>query len=485
MMEELVEIFDKALWNLQHVLETEFPFLIAIFDEIINELIAESFTVTPNSPDDIVSYLVSYYPEFTVNGKNMTTNDINIMNNKVQFKTDVSFEEAKGRIESYFDHVNVKKVGKSIVVELELSKEMKETEGKQLKIISSIEEVLEKMNDAGVFLVGEYDKGIFALQKMGFRTPVDTDVVHQLLDKHLIELMGTAKTGLETYRLVQQAKLVPGSSEAPKKEQGKQPEESRKFSLKGLYDTTKSAGRYTIQFKFNPDYKKIVKESEKIAKEMLINFKIVAITEEKKYGKKKRVKIAENGEPCSTAYLDTRYNLLIPARTDKISSGMLTRIYVDESGNYTKSDKLLPIDPDGKQLPMLPSSLKTPVELKDYIEMNEVLDIDVSSIYLLVPITDEDEANASNLIAFIKEQIGNVPLFFTFPFLWKAGPVAKTGFLHLLQGSKDEDKSYLALSVGSRNTTQLLNYGEAPEDIMEEEPEIDIQSLELESSEED
>ena len=104
----------------------------------------------------------------------------------------------------------------------------------------------------------------------------------------------------------------------------------------------------------------------------------VKLERKKIYGWTDTVATDRDGEVCKSAYLSPDDSLIIPAAG-------LKQAAVDAEGRWVDKSELKAFSEDGEQeLPILPSSFDSPIELKTKASVEEFLDNDWESVYQLV-----------------------------------------------------------------------------------------------------
>ena len=95
------------------------------------------------------------------------------------------------------------------------------------------------------------------------------------------------------------------------------------------------------------------------------------------YGRKVRMPIDPEGQPCERALLSEDGALMLRA-------GMVAQGYFDGAGEWIPSGDLLGLDAQGEPLRFVPSTLGSPQEA-EAIEPWEALEFQVNSVHLLQP----------------------------------------------------------------------------------------------------
>ena len=130
------------------------------------------------------------------------------------------------------------------------------------------------------------------------------------------------------------------------------------------------------------------------------------------YGKRRRVALDRDGQPCSRASLLEDGSLLL-------RSGMTGQGYFLPDGRFVKQSDLEGIDASGVVLEKVPSTLGVAQPLEGPIDPSEVLDLRVETIYALDPDAVDDGLMA-------KLTSGNV---YRFAFNFRDDYRAETGIL--------------------------------------------------------
>lgn len=156
-----------------------------------------------------------------------------------------------------------------------------------------------------------------------------------------------------------------------------------------------------------------------MAKPIVVNFQgedssfaFTKVDRAKLFGRKRRVVLDQQGEPCRRAQLTADGSLLV-------LSGMTSQAYFDAAGNVVERSDLVGKDADGNLLPKVDSTLGVAQPLEGPVPAEDVLDLDVKSLYLLEP-----EAVSDALTAAL--QAGQV---FRFAFNYYADYRGETGLL--------------------------------------------------------
>jgi len=239
----------------------------------------------------------------------------------------------------------------------------------------------------------------------------------------------------------------------------------------------------TEENKFNvDDLKALCSNRAKIAfkvnvGEDVVNplFYMVSLSEDKRYGYKRLELRNENGEVIKESYLSLE-NRIFPRKSDfgsKGISGGLKYVAVDEDGNFVNGSDTLMVDLENKELPKYDSSLHTSNnprenEISEKIGLYDILDIDVSSVYVLFPVEGE-EVKSEKLKEFLLSLENNEePEFLTMKFCYRSSYNQNDGFLQVIN-----DKIYLM--VGTKRSVRYFEEDVEIEEIQEEDVELDLE----------
>ncbi|MCS6901015.1 MAG: hypothetical protein RMJ98_14625 [Myxococcales bacterium] len=107
------------------------------------------------------------------------------------------------------------------------------------------------------------------------------------------------------------------------------------------------------------------------------SFEHSKIDRSKIYGRKVRLPLDPDGQPCERAQLSEDGALVL-------RSGMIGQGYFDGGGEWIPTGDLLGLDEQGEPLKRVPSTLGIPQEV-EVIEPWEALDFQVRSVHLLKP----------------------------------------------------------------------------------------------------
>lgn len=132
----------------------------------------------------------------------------------------------------------------------------------------------------------------------------------------------------------------------------------------------------------------------------------------KLYGKRQRQVLDPGGQRCEKAEL-TRDGTLM------IRTGMTAQGYFDEGNAWVPNNKLVGLDAEDNEVPLLASTLGEPQSLVGPVAATEVLDLSVRSVYALNP-----EGLDPKLEAALKA--GEV---FKFTLCYRGGYQSETAFL--------------------------------------------------------
>jgi hypothetical protein len=101
------------------------------------------------------------------------------------------------------------------------------------------------------------------------------------------------------------------------------------------------------------------------------------VTRKQLYASRKRVPLDAVGQPCQRAELSDDGSMLIV-------SGMAGQGYFAEDGRWVTTDELVGLGPDGKEVPLQPSTLDKPQALQE-VEPEALFDSSAETVYALDP----------------------------------------------------------------------------------------------------
>ena len=153
------------------------------------------------------------------------------------------------------------------------------------------------------------------------------------------------------------------------------------------------------------------------------SFDFSKLSRSKLYGTRRRVALDPSGRPCAKAALTGDGSLLLRA-------GMTAQGYFDEADNWVPNSALVGLDPHGKPLEILPSTLGAAQELRGPVPPQDLLDLRVSAVYALEP-ADVDAA--------LREELDSGAIF-RFDFRYRPDDRSHCGF-------RDRYEEFQALGV--------------------------------------
>lgn len=130
------------------------------------------------------------------------------------------------------------------------------------------------------------------------------------------------------------------------------------------------------------------------------------------YGYTETLTLDDEGQPCTLATLAQDGKTLIGA-------GGTAQGYVSTDGRWLERTELTPIDLDGKPIEPVPSSFSAPIDLTQTATVEELLDHNVRSVYLMT--------SEADLASLQKELDGGT--IFKFDFSYRGGLASDTAFL--------------------------------------------------------
>ncbi len=141
-------------------------------------------------------------------------------------------------------------------------------------------------------------------------------------------------------------------------------------------------------------------------------FDFAKVERSRLYGRRLRVALDPDGQPCVKAALTTDGSLMI-------KSGMTAQGYFDDEGVWVPNRELVGLDEDGRALQRVESTLGVEQPLKGPVAPERVLDLRISSVYELSPVDVAPE-----LVLALRS--GDV---FEFQFNYRADYKAETALL--------------------------------------------------------
>ncbi|PIE20064.1 MAG: hypothetical protein CSA66_01685 [Proteobacteria bacterium] len=105
-------------------------------------------------------------------------------------------------------------------------------------------------------------------------------------------------------------------------------------------------------------------------------FGLTRLSRDKLYGRRKRLVVDEQGRLCQPASLTIDGEALL-------GPGSTAGLYLDEGFDVVDRGDLIAVDPDGKALDKLPSTLNTAQPLKGPVPPARLLDCVTTAVYLL------------------------------------------------------------------------------------------------------
>lgn len=181
------------------------------------------------------------------------------------------------------------------------------------------------------------------------------------------------------------------------------------------------------------------------------------VDRKKIYGARKRIAIDASGATCTKAALTADGALTI-------RSGMLAQGYFTPEGCMVQRSEMVGLDSDDKVLETKPSTLGVPQELSGPVDPAEVLDLQIQSVYFLMP-----DAVPAKLSEELKA--GKI---YKFTFNYSAGLETETAYLLA------NDEGSFALTGKPQNTVwvdESTSFVPEAADAEEESDDLDFDSL--------
>ena len=182
-----------------------------------------------------------------------------------------------------------------------------------------------------------------------------------------------------------------------------------------------------------------------------VAFDVSSVDREKLYGKRRRVPLDRDKQPCTRAALTRDGSVLI-------RSGMTAQGFFDDQNVWVPNSELVGLGPDGKALPKVESTLGMPVALTP-ASPQDVLDHAISTVYALDG--EAPEALKNQLLA------GKL---FCFSFNYRADWRPEVGFLVAAPG----DGGLFALIGKPTPPTVWSGLDSPPPAAAEENPDDDL-----------
>ena len=142
------------------------------------------------------------------------------------------------------------------------------------------------------------------------------------------------------------------------------------------------------------------------------SFSPIKVDRAKIYGIKKRAALDSQGRFCTRAALSSDGTHLVLA-------GMSAQGYFRQDGHLVGRQEMVGIDPNGKLVEQIPSTLGVTQALEGPVDASEILSLDIESLYFLEPIEECGELTA-------KLQAGEI---YQFPINYSAGLEMEMGYL--------------------------------------------------------
>lgn len=141
-------------------------------------------------------------------------------------------------------------------------------------------------------------------------------------------------------------------------------------------------------------------------------FGLTKVDRSKLYGHRRRIHLGPDGAVCTRAALTEDGALLI-------QSGMLAQGYFTGGGTWVPNKELVGLDEEGKPVEQVDSTLGKEQSLEGPVDAQEILDLELQSVYALDP-TELDDGLRDAL---------NAGDTFRFVFSYRADYRAETAFL--------------------------------------------------------
>lgn len=213
-------------------------------------------------------------------------------------------------------------------------------------------------------------------------------------------------------------------------------------------------------------------------------FYMVSLNEEKRYGDRSIILKDEDGRDVMEGYLADN-SQVFPKRMEWVDAsgdqpktksigGGIKYVPMDETLNYTERSQVIQVDKEGNELPRYKSSLYNsrntePVPLEEDISIDEALDIDVNTVYVLFPADDATPGDIQGM----KDRMEHlerleIPRFLYSRFNFRESYNQHDGFLQLNQGN-------VMMLVGTRKEVKFYGHEVEIEELTDE----DIDEMEM------
>ena len=182
-------------------------------------------------------------------------------------------------------------------------------------------------------------------------------------------------------------------------------------------------------------------------------FQLKKIERKKLYGFRKRLAVDENNDECKRASLTEDGQVLI-------KSGMTSQGWFTEGGKQIESSEIGVIDEDNNELELIPSTLGVKQNLEGPLNPKELLDMNVTTVYSLLPDQISEDLESS----LDKGEIWKFSFNFRADYRMETGVILKN------------DAGYFAI-IGIPNLINMLSHN-APlpeDDGDDEENELDFE----------
>jgi hypothetical protein len=262
-------------------------------------------------------------------------------------------------------------------------------------------------------------------------------------------------------------------------------EPEKPFSIEEIYST------------ISPHTPKIKLVSDLGTEKISTIFNIVALTRKKKYGSKESIKLAENNEECIDASLSITDNLIFYPRIEFKGEGRLTKaqreegiekkfiiksiqsglkhgVSIDENGDFVKKKDIDYYDENEEPLPVYQSDLyskynKTEIKITELADIEEILDTNIVSRYILFPIKGEYDEDFKTLINNMESMVP--PRFLSFKFNYRTGTNQKDAYLLNIE---EKEMEYILMCIGEKMDIKWVGLEELPEESFYYFDELDL-----------
>jgi hypothetical protein len=156
-------------------------------------------------------------------------------------------------------------------------------------------------------------------------------------------------------------------------------------------------------------------------------FEPLKLERKKLYGWSETIALNNEGEQCVTHSLLPEFSMILPTGSTALGN-------LDEAGNWVTKAQLKHVDQEGEEVALVPSSFSEPVELKDRVPVEVLLEHNITSIYSL-----QGEEDNPDFVKAIQDEDQIYSFTFNYRTDYEGDPafiVENEGELFILVGKK-------------------------------------------------